>query len=95
MIVVCFLSGGLKQFLFLVSRGVVVFLDNVRFRRRKWLYVLAGVVGVFLVFLSAYFLDFNCVEYRWVDMKSALVDLAPNCETVQEAVYIYFEKHNS
>ncbi|MCL2360154.1 MAG: transposase [Candidatus Bathyarchaeota archaeon] len=70
-------------------------MDNARFHRRKQLFVLAHQAGVFLVFLPAYLADYNCIEKLWANMKRALVDLAPECESLQEAVYTYFEQHNS
>ena len=82
------------QFLPLVPKGIVVFLDNARFHRRKHLSVIAAAVGIFLVFLPAYSPDYNCIEKRWANMKAALIDLAPKCKTLQEAVYTHFERHN-
>jgi len=78
------------QFLSRIPHGVVVILDNARFHRRKQLYALAARAGVFLVFLPAYSPDYNCIEQQWANMKRALVDLAPKCETLQEAVYTHF-----
>ena len=78
------------QFLPNIPCGAVVFLDNARFHRRVKLCVLAALVGVFLVFLPAYFADYNCIEQRWANMKRALVDLLPVCGSLQEAVYAHF-----
>ena len=47
------------------------------------------------MFLSVYLADYNCIEKLWANMKRTLVDLAPECESLQEAVYTYFEQHNS
>jgi len=47
------------------------------------------------VFLSVYLADYNCIEKLWANMKRTLVDLAPECESLQEAVYTYFEQHKS
>ncbi|MDR0373188.1 MAG: transposase [Nitrososphaerota archaeon] len=60
---------------------------------RIWFYfkltILNWHTAVFLVFLPAYSPDFNRIENRWANMKGALVDLAPKCETLQETVYTY------
>jgi len=78
------------QFLPRVPHGVVVFLDNARFHRRKYLFALASRFLVFLVFLPAYSPDFNPIEKWWANMKRALIDLLPKCKTLQEAVYTHF-----
>jgi transposase len=44
---------------------------------------------VSLLFLSTYSPDFNCIEYRWANMKRTLPDLVPKCETLQGAVCTY------
>ena len=91
----CFFEWWFEtQFLPLVPKGIVVFLDNAMFHRRKYLSVIAAAVGVFLVFLPAYSPDYNCIEKRWANMKTALIDLAPKCKTLQEAVYTHFKRHN-
>jgi hypothetical protein len=82
------------QFLPRVLRGMVVFLDNARFHRRRQLYALAALAGVFLVFLPAYSPDFNRIEHKWANMKRALPDLMPKCENLQGAVYTYFTASN-
>ena len=50
---------------------------------------------MFLLFLPAYSPDFNRIECRWANLKRALPDLMPKCETLQEAVYTHFEECNS
>ena len=84
----------ISQFLPRVARGMVVFLDNARFHRRRQLYALSAAVGVFLVFLPAYSPDFNKIECKWSSMKRALPDLMPKCENLQEAVQTYFTASN-
>ena len=40
------------------------------------------------------FPDYDCIEECWVNMKAVLIDLVSKCETLQEAVYTHFERHN-
>ena len=86
--------GFETRFLPRVVRGMVVFLDNARFHRRRQLYALAAVAGVFLVFLPAYSPDFNRIEHKWTNMKWALPDLMSKCENLQDAVYTRFAVSN-
>jgi hypothetical protein len=79
------------QFLPRVVCGVVVFLDNAWFHRRRQLCALAAVAGVFL---PAYSPDFNRIEHKWSSMKRALPDLMPKCENLQDAVYTHFAVSN-
>jgi len=91
----CFLSGGLRPSFclgFLVGRWCFWIMPG--FHRKKQLYALAAVAGVFLVFLPAYSADFNRIEWWWANLKRALPDLLSGCETVQEAVYNYFKQGN-
>ncbi|MDR2700555.1 MAG: transposase [Nitrososphaerota archaeon] len=74
---------------------MTVILDNVSFHRRKKLLLIAERAGVFLLFLPVYSPVFNCIECRWANLKRALSDLMPKCETLQEAVYTHFEEYNS
>ncbi len=69
------------QFLSVVVRGMVVFLDNARFHCRRQLYALAVTVGVFLVFLPVYSPVFNRIECKWSSMKCALPDLGLDVKT--------------
>jgi transposase len=73
-----------------VAVGVTVILDNAGFHRKKKLAIIAERAGVFLLFLPAYSPDFNRIENRWANLKRALPDLMPDCETLQEAVYTHF-----
>ena len=84
-----------NQFLPCVPFGVTVILDNASFHRKKMLSLIAEWAGVFLLFLPAYSPDFNRIECRWANLKRALPDLMPKCETLQEAVYTHFEECNS
>ena len=83
-----------KQFVPCVPIGVTVILDNASFHRKKKLAVIAERVGVFLLFLSAYSPDFNRIECRWANLKRALPDLVPKCETLEGAVYAHFNHSN-
>ncbi|MDR2699222.1 MAG: transposase [Nitrososphaerota archaeon] len=74
---------------------MTIILDNASFHRRKKLSLIAERAGVFLLFLPAYSPVFNCIECRWANLKRALSDLMPECETLQEAVYTHFEEYNS
>ena len=46
------------------------------------------------MFLSVYLADYNCIEMWWANMEEVLVDLVPECATLQEAVYTYFVTPN-
>jgi transposase len=70
-------------------------LDNVSFYRKKKLSVIVERAGVFLLFLPAYSPGFNRIESRWANMKRALSDLMPKCETLQEAIRTHFGERNS
>jgi len=83
------------QFLPCVPVGVTVILGNASFHRKKKLAVIAERVGVVLLFLPAYSPDFNRIECRWANLKRALSDLIPKCETLEGAVYTHFEECNS
>jgi transposase len=83
------------MFLPCVPFGVTVILDNASFRRKKKLLLIVERAGVDLLFLPAYSSDFNRIECRWANLKRALPDLAPKCETLQEAVYTHFGECNS
>jgi transposase len=84
-----------KQFVPCVPKGVTVILDNASFHRKKKLALIASCVGVSLLFLPAYSPDFNRIECRWANMKHALPDLLPKCETLEGAVYTHFGWCNS
>ncbi len=84
-----------NTFLSCVPFGVTVILDRASFYRKKELSLIAERAGVFLLFLSVYSLDFNRIECRWANLKCALPDLMPKCETLQEAIYTHFEECNS
>ena len=59
----CFFEWWFEtQFLPRVPCGVVVFLDNTCFHRKKHLFALASRFLVFLVFLPTYSPDFNPIE---------------------------------
>ncbi|MDR2699376.1 MAG: transposase [Nitrososphaerota archaeon] len=74
---------------------VTIILDNASFHRKKKLSVIAERAVVSLLFLPAHSPDFNRIENRRANMKRALPDLIPKCETLQEAVYTHFEEYNS
>jgi transposase len=78
-----------------VSAGCTVILDNASVHRKKKLYALVEGRGVSLLFLSPYSPDFNPIEKKWANMKKALPDIAPKFDTLQGAVYNYFEHSNS
>jgi transposase len=78
-----------------VPVGVTIILDNASFHRTKTLAVIVERAGVALLFLPAYSPDFNRIENRWANMKRALPELMPNCETVEGAVYNHFNYSNS
>lgn len=70
--------------------GCTVVMDNASVHRKK-LYALVEGTGVSLLFLSPYSPDFNPIEKKWANLKKALPDTAPKFDTLQEAVYNYFE----
>ncbi|MDR2699646.1 MAG: transposase [Nitrososphaerota archaeon] len=72
----------------------MVILDRASFHRKKKLAVIVERVGVFLLFLPVYSPDFNRIGPRWANMKRALPDLMPKCETLQEAIYTHFGECN-
>jgi transposase len=90
-----FFEVGLKNSFCLVLRGVTIILDRASFHRKKKLAVIVERAGVFLLFLPAYSPGFNRIEPRWANMKRALPDLMPKCETLQEAIYTHFGECNS
>ncbi|MCL2288055.1 MAG: transposase [Candidatus Bathyarchaeota archaeon] len=84
-----------NTFLPCVPRGVTIILDNASFHRKKKLSAIVERAGVSLLFLPAYSPDFNRIENRWANMKRALPDLMPKCETLEGAVYNHFNYSNS
>ena len=84
-----------NTFLPCVPVGVSIILDNASFHRKKKLAVIAERADVALLFLPAYSPDFNRIENRWANMKRALPDLIPKCETLEGAVYNHFNYSNS
>jgi hypothetical protein len=78
-----------KQFVPCVPKGVTVILECF-FSSQEKISIIAGCVGVSLLFLPAYSPDFNRIECWWANMKRALPDLLPVCETLEGAVYTHF-----
>lgn len=73
-----------------VSRGSTIILDNASHHPKKKLANIARRHGLKLLFLPAYSPDFNLIEKDWANMKKALTDILPNCESLEQAVYLYF-----
>jgi transposase len=65
-------------------------MDNASFHRKKKLRNLARRHGVKLLFLPAYSPDFNPIEHTWANMKRALVNILPDSEFLEGAIYDYF-----
>jgi transposase len=73
-----------------VPKGSTIIMDRASFHRKKRLANLARRHGMRLQFLPAYSPDFNPIEKTWANMKRALIDILPNCETILMAIYAYF-----
>ena len=84
-----------EELLRCVPVGCTVVMDNASVHRKKKLYALVEGTGVSLLFLSPYSPDFNPIEKKWANLKKTLPDTAPKFDTLQGAVYNYFEYSNS
>ena len=73
-----------------IERGTTIILDRASFHRKKRLANLARRHGMKILFLPAYSPDLSPIEKDWANMKSALVDILPEVESVPMAVYEYF-----
>lgn len=78
-----------------VAKGSTIIMDNASFHRKKKLANLARRHGVKLLFLPPYSPDFNPIEKTWANMKRALIDILPDAESLQNAIYGYFMIPNS
>ncbi|MDO4586574.1 MAG: transposase [Planctomycetia bacterium] len=75
-----------------VSRGVTIVMHNASFHRPKKLRNLTRNHGVKIRFLPAYSPDLNPIEKTWAQMKKALIEHAPNEESLQNAILRFFDK---
>lgn len=75
--------------------GSTVMMDNASVHRKKKLCALVEGTGVSLLFLSPYSPDFNPIEKKWANLKKALPDTVSKFDTLEGAVYSYFEHSNS
>lgn len=73
-----------------LAKGSTIIMDNASFHRKKKLANLARRHGVKLLFLPPYSPDFNPIEKTWANMKRALIDILPDAESLQNAIYGYF-----
>jgi transposase len=73
----------------LLKRGQTVTLDNASFHRKKQLLKILEKTGVNLLFLPTYSPDFNPCERKWANLKSALPDIVPLFDTLQNAILAY------
>jgi transposase len=65
-------------------------MDNATHHPKKKLFNLARRHGIRLLFLPPYSPDLNPIEKDWANLKTALVDLLPSVETLEDGVYQYF-----
>jgi len=71
-------------------KGYTVIMDNARFHRKKHLRKMArGKVR--LLFLPPYSPDYNPIEKSWANMKRFLGNYLHAYQSVESAVYDYFE----
>jgi len=73
-----------------ISKGSTIIMDNASFHRKKKLRNLAKRHGMKLLFLPPYSPDYNPMENSWANMKSSLVDLLPDMQNLDSAIYSYF-----
>jgi hypothetical protein len=73
-----------------VPKGHTVIMDNASFHRKKTLRTLArGKVR--LLFLPPYSPDYNPIEQSWANMKRFLRNNMNNFQSVDFAIYSYFD----
>lgn len=71
-------------------RGSTIILDNATHHPKKKLANIAKRHGLKLLFLPSYSPDLNKIEKDWANMKKALLDILPNCTSLEQGVYRYF-----
>jgi hypothetical protein len=74
----------------IIPKGFTVIMDNASFHRKKILRKLArGKVR--LLFLPPYSPDYNPIEKSWANMKRYLRDNIKKFQSVDDAIYSYFD----
>jgi hypothetical protein len=72
-----------------------IILDRASFHREKQLRKLLRWKKIDLLFLPPYSPDLNRIEPQWANMKQALLDLIPNYNTIDSAIYEHFALRNN
>ena len=77
-----------------IPKGSTIMMDNASHHPKKKLANLARRHGMKLLFIPTYSPDLNPIEKDWANMKKALVDMLPDCESLEQGVYRYFGVEN-
>ena len=71
--------------------GDVIIMDNASFHNKKRLKEYASACNVTIIFLPPYSPDYNPIEHVWANMKRYLRNKSQFFNSIQAAVYWYFE----